>query len=214
MAAPRGLAPHHTHIMNSRRILAGFGSVVLALIAPSAPAQTLVQNNNAIGFSTVLFTGQSFLTPNDGTADLMTGFTWLTNTNTPMGAGSLYLFDQEYLGTPAAIASGTGLLATSATYSAGSYSFGGGVVLDPNTQYWAYTSSAQQVGITIGNAYANGSYYSSSGSGVNFAMNVGGTDAAFAVTASPVPEPSTYAALTGLAALGLAAWRRRVSREA
>lgn len=33
-----------------------------------------------------------------------------------------------------------------------------------------------------------------------------------AISASPVPEPSTYAALAGLAALGLVAWRRRQAR--
>ena len=188
---------------------AGIVSAFLALSAGSVSAQTLVQNNNAIGFSTVLFTGQSFLTPNDATADLMTGFTWLNNSNVPMGAGALYLVDQEYLGMPSAITSGTGLLATSSTYATGSYSFGGGVVLAPNTYYWVYTSTSQQVGITISNAYTDGSYYSSSGSGVNYTMNVGGTDAAFAVTATAIPEPATYAMLAGLAALGLAAWRRR-----
>ena len=44
---------------------------------------------------------------------------------------------------------------------------------------------------------------------MNYTMNVGGTDAAFAVTATAIPEPATYAMLAGLAALGLAAWRRR-----
>lgn len=34
----------------------------------------------------------------------------------------------------------------------------------------------------------------------------------YATTASVVPEPSTYAALAGLAALGLVAWRRRRAR--
>ncbi len=36
--------------------------------------------------------------------------------------------------------------------------------------------------------------------------------AAFSVMVSPVPEPSTYAALLGVAALGLVAWRRRMKR--
>ena len=35
---------------------------------------------------------------------------------------------------------------------------------------------------------------------------------AFSVMVSPVPEPSTYAALCGVAALGLVVWRRRAKR--
>ncbi len=192
--------------------LAGFLSAILAFYAGSVSAQTLVQNNNAFAYSTVLFTGQSFLTPDDGTPDLMTGFTWLDMSNAPMGSGSLYLLNQEYLGAPSGITSASGLLATSSAYSSGSYSFGSGVVLAPNTYYWVYNSTSQQIGNTIGNAYANGFYYSSSASGTNYTMNIGGTDATFAVTASAIPEPSTYAALAGLAALGLAAWRRRCRR--
>ncbi len=192
--------------------LAGFLPTILALYAGSVSAQTLVQNNNASSYSSVLFTGQSFLTPDDGTSDLMTGFTWLDMSNAPMGAGSLYLLDQEYLGAPSGITSAAGLLATSSAYSAGSYSFGSGVVLAPDTYYWVYTSTSQQIGNTFGNAYGDGFYYSSSASGTNYTMNVGGIDATFAVTASAIPEPSTYAALAGLAALGLAAWRRKRSQ--
>jgi hypothetical protein len=36
--------------------------------------------------------------------------------------------------------------------------------------------------------------------------------AAFSVMVSPVPEPSTYAVLCGVAALGLVVWRRRAKR--
>jgi hypothetical protein len=38
--------------------------------------------------------------------------------------------------------------------------------------------------------------------------------ARFSVQASAVPEPSTYAMLAGMAALGLAFWHRRVTRGA
>lgn len=50
-----------------------------------------------------------------------------------------------------------------------------------------------------------------------FAMNLGGSGSTLNVTfdnLSAIPEPSTYAALTGLAALGLAAYRRSRRRQA
>jgi hypothetical protein len=37
----------------------------------------------------------------------------------------------------------------------------------------------------------------------------GGDDALIAITATPIPEPSTYAVLAGLLALGLVMLRRR-----
>jgi hypothetical protein len=43
-----------------------------------------------------------------------------------------------------------------------------------------------------------------------FNVSPGNLVAGFNGVASPIPEPSTYAALAGLAALGLAGWRRRV----
>src|SRR5205085_2109946 len=44
---------------------------------------------------------------------------------------------------------------------------------------------------------------------VGYGDMAGGATGAFLLTASPIPEPSTFAALAGLGALGLAAWRRR-----
>lgn len=40
-----------------------------------------------------------------------------------------------------------------------------------------------------------------------------GSETGFSVAVSAVPEPSTYAALAGLAALGLVVWRRRAARQ-
>ncbi len=51
-------------------------------------------------------------------------------------------------------------------------------------------------------------FYSENGGPFNNPNSAG----AFRVTVSAIPEPSTYAALFGAAALGLVVWRRRVKR--
>lgn len=166
-------------------------------------------NGPAVSFTTVDFVGQSFTTPNDGTADLMTNFTWLDDSGLPMGAGQVYVFSQEYTGVPSGLASGAGLLGVSNTFAGGSYAFSTSINLNPNTEYWVYTSTAQQVGVTFSNAYGAGDFFDSPGSGSAYTKDTSFEDAAFAVTATAVPEPSTYAAFAGVAALGLALWRRR-----
>jgi hypothetical protein len=185
----------------------------LGLISSLAQAQTLVSNNTPFfAYSTPGFAGQSFTTPNDSTVHVMTSFTWLDASSVPMGAGQLYVFSQEYLGLPTApaLTSGSGFLGVSSTYSGGSYSFVSGISLAPNTEYWGYSATSQQVGRTSAD-YTGGHFYSTASIGTNFAQEAF-NDAAFIVTATAVPEPSTYAALAGVAALGLAVWRRRAQR--
>jgi hypothetical protein len=171
-------------------------------------------NTGATAYSAPGWLGQSFTTPDDGTDDLMTAFTWLAIGDTPMGVGTLYVFDQEYLGLPTDLAAGSGLLAVSNTYLSGAYNFSSPVHLEFNTQYWVYSGSQQQVGRTSTNLAGEAFYYAVNNS-TNFAISGGGTsDATYLITATAIPEPSTYAMMAGVAALGLAAWRRREMRPA
>lgn len=60
----------------------------------------------------------------------------------------------------------------------------------------------------VATATTIGVYNATTGTAINASFLSGFTDVNYIAVAA-VPEPSTYAALVGLAALGLAAWRRR-----
>ena len=51
-------------------------------------------------------------------------------------------------------------------------------------------------------------------SGYDFSLDLFADTLRLTATASAIPEPSTYAALAGLGALGLALWRRRQAKSA
>ena len=77
------------------------------------------------------------------------------------------------------------------------------VVLQENGAGWNSASNR------FGNAPAIGSQITSADGNWLFGVNYTGNQVILSTLATAVPEPSTYAALAGLAALGLAAWRRR-----
>jgi hypothetical protein len=86
-----------------------------------------------------------------------------------------------------------------------------GVVNEPNGNYFLYNS-----GDNGGDNYAGGTayrftnYHATSHTPLSAMSFDFGSDLAFSLTAAAaVPEPSTYAALLGLGALGVAGWRRR-----
>jgi hypothetical protein len=67
---------------------------------------------------------------------------------------------------------------------------------------------------TSGAAATNGFFFEVFGSSNAAAAITSGSMFADNFSVSAIPEPSTYAAMAGAAALGLAFWRRRKSRNA
>jgi hypothetical protein len=97
-----------------------------------------------------------------------------------------------------------------------SLNFAGGFTLSANTDYFIVSGASLSVfGVAGTNSSQTGlsgfSIYSSSTFSTNGGASFGGSSngALFALSGSAIPEPSTYAAILGLVAVGAAAWRRR-----
>lgn len=106
--------------------------------------------------------------------------------------------------------------------SSGMFSFSGSVSLAASTSYWVTVDANDAVQVYV--SYQNGGSdgvgtwlttadYNSAGNFDGTWYGLGGLGDPLKMTiyasASPIPEPATYAALAGLGALGLALWRRR-----
>lgn len=92
------------------------------------------------------------------------------------------------------------------------------IQLSANTTYWAVASASSgssfraSITTATGETSADGwsianNRYATTNSGTSW--NSGGNLLRISVSASAIPEPSTYAACAGVAVLGLAVWRRR-----
>ena len=109
------------------------------------------------------------------------------------------------------------------TASAFTYTASGLTTLNANTTYfWVaagsvsgdnfvlqFTADATQSSPA---AWTISDNFASSYDGTNWTPRSGGNTPQFAINATAVPEPSTYAAIAGVAALGFVAYRRRQAR--
>jgi hypothetical protein len=202
------------------------GAAGMFLSAVSARAQTEAFSNFGTGESyepyksTGIHSGYSpgfgFTAVNGGLLDTITAsILWVSGTNAV--TLTLYTNVNGQLGTP-----------LESLYQSGMPSLLPQVV-KPLTPFVSTSKSE----LVAGNSYfllasASGSasldwcYNSTGDTGPRYSSLLGGgspplyeqgvTRAAFSVTVSPVPEPSTYAVLCGVAALGLVVLRRRLLR--
>lgn len=197
-----------------------------------AQAATLVEFTGGTGFDPFdLFPGQSLTTPQGNLPWNNLAFNWFALPETCVAGaiapdactlqsvafGSLFLLEQEYLGTPNALGDGVpGFVAQTSQIANGRYVFDPQVVLQPNRQYFFYTdtSSLRLTGSPT-SALPTEQFYFTRDSAENFvstAPDIGffGADGNFRLTGRPVPTP---ALLPGLVAMGIAAWRRRQQAE-
>jgi hypothetical protein len=161
--------------------------------------------------------GQSLTTPIGGPWNNLT-FNWFDTGGTPnsgvpnpIATGTLFLLNQQYLGTPGALSAATpGYIAQSQNIAIGMYLFSGNVIIQPNTTYFFYTNQTVPNNSGDGDVIA-GSAYGDIGSGGTY-VSFNGIDARFRLQGNVVPEPSGIL----LAASGLAAGllgRRRTIRK-
>ena len=113
-----------------------------------------------------------------------------------------------------AVFSGTATLAASTTYFV---QFDAGAPSAGNSFFFpAASSTSEDGGGLAGWSIGDTGYHAFPNAGSDWAVSsdVGRFSVQATETASAIPEPSTYAAMAGAAALGLAAWRRRQQKAA
>jgi hypothetical protein len=115
------------------------------VLSGDAPGTTLV--SNAVGVNdSYNYWGQSFTVPASESSPVIRGFRFLRGDGTTAsGAGTGYLFEAEYTGTPAGLATAAPL--ASATWNGTAYEFGSEPpALTPGAKYWFYADSPVTVG--------------------------------------------------------------------
>jgi hypothetical protein len=185
--------------------------VALFTVCRSVEAVPIAEFTTGINGGT-FFVGQSVTTPGTGPWNDL-AFNWFDLSGAAVAGGTLFVYDQAFAGTPAALnAAAPGFIGQSATIVAGVWHFAPSVILQANTQYFFYSNVALSVSGSGGpaTAYPGGSAYFSNGAEAFFTDPV--DDANFRLTGTPVPEPATgLLVLTGLGAARLA--RRRRTRQ-
>lgn len=165
--------------------------LLIAILCLSANAATITNNTGGTSNGLAAF-GQSFTTPNGGPWENIR-FNFFRLSQNPLASGTLFLLTSEYLGTPSALSSATpGFLASTATIVSNQWSFTG-VTLNPNTQYFALTTSEITIAGSLTNTYAGGALYASNGDANFRAVSSGSRDLNFQVDGdvAQVPEPAT-----------------------
>lgn len=160
-------------------------------------ADVISEQLSQAGGAATFALGQSLTTPAGGPWNNVT-FNWFdtggtpnAGVPTPIAAGTLFLVNQQYSGTPAALSASTiGYIAQSQSIAGGMYVFSASLVIQPNTTY--YFLSNQTVPNNSGNLNTiPGTAYADTGPGGVYAPVDG--DARFRLQGSVVPEPGAAA---------------------
>ena len=157
--------------------------------------------------------GQSVTTPTGNSWDNISFNLVNSSTKLPYAQGELFLLSASYADTAANLSSSTsGFLASTTDIVNGEWVFAPDVTLNPDTQYYFYTTTPFVSGLKIlisgGNPYPGGS--ASEAIGTSPFIVAPSVDLVFTLngTVAAVPEPATLA-LAALGALSLPLFRRR-----
>ncbi|MDO8540710.1 MAG: PEP-CTERM sorting domain-containing protein [Opitutaceae bacterium] len=139
-------------------------------------------------------------------------YTWEINSTTPGGAGASTGWDLLSISGALTITSTSGSPFTIHLTSLMANNSPGDVFNFNASQNSSYTIATASGGIGSFSANQftlNTDSFSNALHGGTWSLAAAGNDLNLNFTASAIPEPSTYAAIAGVAALALAAWRRR-----
>jgi len=198
-----------------------------AFVIGTATAQTVAENTLGTysqNLTSSFYVGQSFTTANDGTADLLGTIYLLTSGGSASGSGTLYLFSSAYPGTASNLSTTTTNLLGSAIWNSSSNFWdlsAANITLNAGAQYFFYVAPTADLNFGFGSTngsdavdlYAGGEYYVSPPPSDNPFFSQP-SDLDFRVTGTAVPEPSTYAAVLGVMALGIGLLKRRAGGQA
>lgn len=182
-----------TPVAASAATLSAFALLLSA--APAAHAQqTLAQSTTANGGFFDAAPGQSVTIGGSGAFNNLVFNFNANGTLAPIAPGTLYLFSQEYLGTPAALSASTPGFIASAVGNNNLYTFASTVSVQTSTQYFFYANTTATFAADSNNPYTGGIMYFAPGSSSAF-QTASTFDAAFRLQGTAVvasaPEPST-----------------------
>ncbi|MEH1930586.1 hypothetical protein [Nostoc sp.] len=179
--------------MKLNRFLLVLGLTAIGLTTASKKANALtwtIGTNSGMSTSVNYYHGQSF-TPNvSGPSGLGTPGATVSLQSFTFGSsssGNLYIYSNQYSGTPSGLSSGSGLIGVSSMAVNGTYNFGnGGLLLSSvSSPFYAYTDSS--ISSLVGsNSYSGGSAYFTSNSSSIFA-NSSTLDWNFSATFTDTP---------------------------
>jgi hypothetical protein len=144
---------------------------------------------------TTYYFGQAFTTVSTGGPwNNITFNFYAFGTTTPLAAGTAFLLNQQYLGTPNALSSSTpGYLDSTSTIINGTYMFDSALVLQTNTQYWLYENVLIQPYLGLNNA---GTYYAANAGTNAFTISQHSTNYLVTGTTRSIVPPATPAPST------------------
>jgi fibronectin-binding autotransporter adhesin len=218
----------HVSALGTGAVTVSGSTSILNLAGTMIPNAVTVQSGGSVqgsgGVGAFTIAGGGNVSPGNSPGTLTAGattfgpggsYTWQINDASPGGAGATTGWDLL------SISGALNVTATSSspfTLTLSSLTSGNlaGSVIDfnplQNSSYTVATASGGIGGFNANQFVIDATGFSNATNGGTWSLVAVGNNLNLNFTASAIPEPSTYAALAGVCALGLAAWRKRRRR--